>query len=212
MVPDAVVAGASVYPAICVSQEPKTVTWSEARPNWKIGESRDIDLIRRVFFYKPEHSNRLILPLIIWSHPNGSTEVIDDPVSTTATRVAQPAIDHGFAFMSLQFRHPTASQTWYLAPKAPMTQSENGKSPPKGAMHPSTDIAATVQWARLNADKLGIDPTNIFLVGQSRGSLSVLTALMVDQKKQTLAAGDDAYLAYPPTAMKLPPLPTPTRR
>lgn len=37
MVPDAVVAGASVYPAICVSQEPKKVTWSEARPNWKIG-------------------------------------------------------------------------------------------------------------------------------------------------------------------------------
>jgi hypothetical protein len=123
--------------------------------------------------------------------------VIDDPDSTTATRVAQPAIDHGFAFMSLQFRHPTASQTWYLAPKPPMTQSENGKSPPKGTMYPSTDIAATVQWARLNADKLRIDPNNIFLVGQSRGSLSVLTALMVDQKKQTLAAGDDAYLAYP---------------
>ncbi len=71
----------------------------------------------------------------------------------------------------------------------------NGSNPPPGTILPSTDIAAAVQFAKLNAGRLMIDPTNIFLVGQSRGSLSVLTALMADQKKASLNAGDEPYLA-----------------
>ncbi len=40
-----------------------------------------------------------------------------------------------------------------------------------------------MQWARYHAGTLRIDPLNIFLVGQSRGSLAVLTALMGEQSK-----------------------------
>ncbi len=132
------------------------------------------------------------MPLIIWSHPNGSSEVLSP---TEALKLAQPAIEHGYAFMSLQFRHPTASQAWYAAPPAPLPQTGNGNSPPPGTILPATDIAAAVQFARLHAGTLGIDPLNIFLVGQSRGSLSVLTALAADQKKTVLNAGDELYLA-----------------
>jgi alpha/beta hydrolase fold len=55
-------------------------------------------------------------------------------------------------------------------------------------MRSSKDIATAIQWARHYADTLHIDKDNIFLVGQSRGSLAVLTALMADQAKTPVGA------------------------
>jgi hypothetical protein len=113
-----------------------------------------------------------------------------EPFTDAAVKVAQPALEHGYAFMSLQYRHPTVSQEWYDKPAAPVNQSVNGAEPPPGVIRPSTDIATAVQWARHHADTLHIDPLNIFLVGQSRGSLAVLTALMGERKKPAAGAGD----------------------
>lgn len=111
------------------------------------------------------------VPLIIWSHPTGPTQVVvkDDCAATGCPygdRVLMPAINSGYALMSIQFRHPRASQ--------PADHIDLNV--------PNTDIANAVQWARQNADKLGIDADNIFLLGQSRGTLALLTAFMKDQK------------------------------
>ncbi len=194
MVTEGAPPGARIFRPLCVGHQAPKVTWLEARPKWQVGQSRDITVARRVFFAKPKNSTRLVLPLIIWSHPQGDTDVLE-PGTSAYDRVAALAIERGYAFMSLQFRHPTASQRWYPAPPGPPNQNTNGSEPPNGTMYPSTDIATAVQWARYNSGKLLIDPANVFLVGQSRGSLSVLTALMGDQKKTTLGVGDPPYLA-----------------
>ncbi|MGB8703059.1 MAG: hypothetical protein WCD18_26885, partial [Thermosynechococcaceae cyanobacterium] len=58
------------------------------------------------------------------------------------------------------------------------------------AIPPNTDIANAVQFLRFHADTLRIDPNNIFLAGQSRGSLGVLTALLPDQKDPKAGKSD----------------------
>lgn len=177
-----------IYPdPLCVgsksaAQPLEPLTWKEVRPKRQPDQTRDITVARRVWFAKPAHSTELVLPLIIWTHPSGDTDVLE-PGSDAREKVATEAVRHGYAFMSLQYRHPIASQKWYAPPAEPPNQNTDGSEPPAGMMYPSTDIAEAVQWARYNYVRLGIDRDNIFLVGQSRGSLNVLTALMGDQKK-----------------------------
>jgi hypothetical protein len=196
MVPDLLVPGAGRYPTpICVGEPSNGKEfWSEQKPRNAYGPGLDdLKFVRRLFFYKPRHSVRKKLPLIIWAHPNESTD--DIVAGLAAEQIAKDAVDHGFAFMSLQFRHPTVSQFYYDPPPGPPNQLTQGAEPPKiGVMYPSTDIATAVQWARANQRRLGIYSNDIFLVGQSRGSLAILTALMPDQKKSSLGAGDPVYL------------------
>jgi hypothetical protein len=195
MVTEGAPPGAKISRPLCVGYQAPKETWDEARPKWEQGQTRNIKVARRVFLAKPLHSTQLVLPLIIWSHPQGDTDVLE-PGTSARDQVATWAIERGYAFMSLQYRHPTVSQKYYKAPAAPPDQQHNGAEPPAvGMMYPSTDIATTVQWAKYNYAKLRIDRDNVFLVGQSRGSLSVLTALMGDQKKATLDAADPPYLA-----------------
>ncbi len=103
MVADGTVPGSTAYPPLCVG---KKLIWREADPG-SLDADHGSNTVRRVFYYRPQYSGALILPLIIWSHPNGSSEVLSP---TEVEKIAQPAIEHGYAFMSLQFRHPTASQ------------------------------------------------------------------------------------------------------
>jgi hypothetical protein len=191
MTPSPDLPGAVTWDPICVNVKNQTLEWNEARPKRKQGESVDIKVARRVFFYKPQNSAQLILPLIIWAHPQGDTDILE-PGTDAADKVADPAIKRGYAFMSLQYRHPTVSQKYYDPPPRPTNQSMNGAEPPPGTIYPSTDIATAVQWARYHAAKLRIDPLNIFLVSQSRGSLAVLTALMSDRSKP-VQAGDPPW-------------------
>jgi hypothetical protein len=156
------------------------LTWIEAL------NGVDTNYIRRFDYWRGPFTDGLTLPLIIWSHPNGSTESIERG-SDFEERLVQRALGRGFAFMSVQFRHPTSSQGRYPVPPP-------GKSPPAADAKPATDTATAVQFARQNARQLQIDPTNIFLIGQSRGSLAVLTALMKDQKKSVLGSGDEALV------------------
>jgi hypothetical protein len=69
-------AGRSNLGPICVNVKNQTLEWNEARPKRKQGESVDIKVARRVFFYKPQNSAQLILPLIIWAHPQGDTDIL----------------------------------------------------------------------------------------------------------------------------------------
>ena len=140
--------------------------WREADPR---DSRRNVTLYQRFDIYRPKWAPvTQALPLVIWAHPNGQSERIGPDLMTT---LVGPALRAGFTFMSIEFRHPVASQ---LAATEPPT-------PPRLDI-PHTDIARAVQWARSRAQQLGIDPENVFLLGQSRGSLAVLTALMPDQR------------------------------
>jgi hypothetical protein len=112
-------------------------------------------------------------PVIIWSHPGGLTEKFpfkastnpaDNPYANTTEfqSVLVPAMQAGYALVSIEFRHPVSS--YYDA------------SMPPG----NTDVRDAVQYVRANAALLHIDPNNMFLVGQSRGSLNMLWGIHDD--------------------------------
>lgn len=108
------------------------------------------------------------VPLIVWAHPNGMGKAL--PVSSPLYQaLVAPALAAGFSFASLEFRHPVANED----------EPSSGTDP----RVPHGDIARALQFIRANADALGIDKRNIFLVGQSRGSLGVWTALQDDMAR-----------------------------
>lgn len=132
--------------------------WDEKSP----AGPYDVTLDQRFDFYRPASlpaAQRL--PLIIWAHPNGTTENLP-PQGELYPKLVAPALALGFAFMSIEFRHPVASQKY---------------GAPANLDIPNTDIARAVQWARHRSGMLGIDGSNIFIVGQSRGTLGLMNAL-----------------------------------
>ncbi|MDG9923348.1 MULTISPECIES: alpha/beta hydrolase fold domain-containing protein [unclassified Pseudomonas] len=115
-------------------------------------------LLEQVFDYFPL-AGATPAPLVIWAHPNGKTKWLK-PGSEAYLALVQQAHDQGFAFVSLEFRHPVSNED--IVPV------------------PHRDIAQAIQFIRANAEALGVDPDNLFLVGQSRGSLGLWTALQND--------------------------------
>lgn len=100
-------------------------------------------------------------PLIIWAHPNGMTHFIaDGPEAPLYRDLVQPALRDGFAFASIEFRHPVVNED--IDPV------------------PHLDVAQAVQFLRTHAARLNIDPHHVFIVAQSRGSLGLWTALQDD--------------------------------
>lgn len=165
------------------------------------GMKADVTLDRRFEMFRPTGIPlQQKLPLVIFAHPNGGTERMEGPGSDgdypDLSKKVGPAINNGFAFMSIEFRHPRGS-TPYKAP-APPPPPEPGRD--EYAI-PNTDIATAVQWVRSRADELGVDAQNIFLLGQSRGSLSVLTALMPDQMASSPGHEDYQYQSSKPRAV-----------
>ncbi|WP_426341935.1 hypothetical protein ACN9MZ_09645 [Pseudoduganella sp. S-14] len=131
--------------------------WDEKSP----AGAYDVTLDQRFDFYRPASlpaAQRL--PLIIWAHPNGMTDNLPQQ-GDLYPKLVTPALALGFAFMSVEFRHPVASQRYGLPPNLDI---------------PNTDIARAVQWARHRSGMLGIDGSNIFIVGQSRGTLGLMNA------------------------------------
>lgn len=104
-------------------------------------------------------------PLIIWAHPNGSSKSIT-PGSVAYSVLVAPALAAGFSFASIEFRHPVVN--------------EDEADSPTNAGVPHRDIARALQFIRANAQALGIDRRNVFLVGGSRGTLGLWTALQDD--------------------------------
>lgn len=113
-------------------------------------------------------------PVIIFTHPNGQTEKFkfmdssipaDNPYSKSILfqSVLVQALNAGYTVISLEFRHPVGSY-------------DTTNNPAPG----NTDIRDGIQFIRQNAAQLHIDPNNIFLVGQSRGSLNMLWGIKDD--------------------------------
>jgi len=106
-------------------------------------------------------------PLIVWAHPNGMSKALADGTPMYQALVV-PALRAGFSFASVEFRHPVSNDD--LA---------NGDGDPRV---PHYDLAYALQFIRANAQALNIDKRNVFLVGQSRGTLAVWTALQDDMR------------------------------
>lgn len=104
-------------------------------------------------------------PLIVWAHPNGSSKAIA-PGSVAETVLLKPALAAGFSFASVEFRHPVANRNEADSPTNPGV--------------PHHDLARALQFIRANAAALGIDRRNVFVVGGSRGTLSLWTVLQDD--------------------------------
>lgn len=119
-------------------------------------------LLQTFDFYPAVRARPQGAPLIVWAHPNGSTKAL--PVSSDLFKaLVAPALASGFAFASVEYRHPVV----------------NEYARPDGVV-PHRDLARALQFMRANSAALGIDPANVFLVGQSRGSLALWTALQDD--------------------------------
>lgn len=138
-------------------------TWYEPAPT-------NGRLVQRADLWYPSADTSVTRPLIIWTHPTGMTEDFraakNAPYaeSTIFQSVLVPAMQAGYAVASLQFRHPTASYD----PAHPNDLPGN------------TDIRDAIQYLKYHAAELHIDPHNVFLVGQSRGTLNMLWAFRPD--------------------------------
>lgn len=108
------------------------------------------------------------VPLIIWAHPNGMSKAL--PVSSPMYQaLVVPALRAGYSFASIEFRHPVVNENL-----------PNSATDPRV---PHYDVAHALQFIRANADALGIDKHNVFFVGQSRGTLTIWTALQDDMAR-----------------------------
>ena len=108
------------------------------------------------------------VPLIIWAHPNGMSKALT-PGTHMYEALVVPALRAGYSFASIEFRHPVVNEDLPNGPNDPGV--------------PHYDVARALQFIRANADALGIDKRNVFFVGQSRGTLTIWTALQDDMAR-----------------------------
>lgn len=119
-------------------------------------------------------------PVVIFTHPYGGVAVTEQFRYVEATKkhphpknafadatlfqsVLVQAIQAGYTVVSLEFRHPLSSYDANL-----------------NAAPGNTDVRDAIQYLRYHAADFHIDPDNVFLVGQSRGSLNLLWAVQGD--------------------------------
>ncbi|GAA4784676.1 hypothetical protein [Lysobacter hankyongensis] len=133
---------------------------------WREPTLGGIWLQQRFDFHRaPGASDTTPAPLIVWAHPNGASKSIV-PGSGPDNVLLKPALAAGFSFASVEFRHPVVNENEAYSPTDPGV--------------PHRDLARALQFIRANAAALGIDRRNVFVVGGSRGTLSLWTVLQND--------------------------------
>jgi len=133
---------------------------------WREPTLNGIWLQQRFDFYRvPGASGTAPVPVVVWAHPNGGSKSIAQG-SPAWNALVKPALDAGFSFASIEFRHPVVNEIEADSPTNPGV--------------PHYDIARALQFIRANAYALGIDRRNVFVVGGSRGTLSLWTVLQDD--------------------------------
>jgi hypothetical protein len=138
---------------------------------WREPTLGGIWLQQRLDFHRaPGASGGTLAPLIVWAHPNGSSKSIV-PGSAADNVLLKPALAAGFSFASVEFRHPVVNANEADSPTNPGV--------------PHHDLARALQFIRANASALGIDRRNVFVVGGSRGTLSLWTVLQNDMAVPT---------------------------
>jgi acetyl esterase/lipase len=131
-------------------------TWSEVT----LGGAE----LSQVFDYYPSARSRHA-PLIVWFHPDGERHHVDKG-SVIDVALLRPALEAGYAFASVEFRHPVIDDYVWNTPNDPRV--------------PHWDVSRATQFLRANAEALGFDRHQVFFVGQSRGALSLWTAEQPD--------------------------------
>lgn len=142
-------------PNFCYGKE----TWQEPTLN-------NVWLKQNFDFYRATTSGPA--PLIVWAHPSLMSKALK-PGSPMYEALVVPALNAGFSFASIEFRHPVTNEN-----------VPNSATDPRV---PHYDVARALQFMRANAEALGIDKRNVFFVGQSRGTLTVWTALQDDMAR-----------------------------
>jgi acetyl esterase/lipase len=102
-------------------------------------------------------------PLVVFVHGGGWKR--GDKKGATGSQKVDHLVGEGYAFASINYR---------LVPDAPVEQQ-------------AEDVAAAVAWLRAHAERLGIDPTRIVLMGHSAGAH--LVALVGTDPRYLTAAG-----------------------
>lgn len=133
-------------------------TWPEAINGGKI-MSQSLN-----FFASPNNPNA---PLLMYFHPNGGNIFINQAQNPSLyAQIVQPALAAGYAVAAIEFRHPV--------------ENDNVDNAPGDPRVPHWDAARAIQYMRYNAANFGIDKRNIVVAAQSRGTLSLWTALQDD--------------------------------
>ena len=117
--------------------------------------------LEQTFDYFPSRTSASA-PLIVYFHPDGARSHIR-PGSVLDLTLLQPALDAGYAFATVEFRHPVIDDAVPNTPTDPRV--------------PHWDIARATQFLRANAQALGFAKRNVFFVGFSRGALALWTAM-----------------------------------
>lgn len=136
-----------------------TLCWGPV--GWNEPTRGDAALQQNLDFYPPP-AQAAPAPLIVWAHPNGMDKTLP-PNSAMRAALLPAALQAGYAFASVEFRHPVVNAP--ATPDSPV---------------PHTDLADALVYLAAHAQTLGIDARNIFLVGQSRGTLGVWTAMQAN--------------------------------
>jgi acetyl esterase/lipase len=95
-------------------------------------------------------------PVIVYAHAAMTTKYIGTTQGTYLTLV-QPARAAGMSVVSVEYRHPVKDD--YIVPA------------------PHDDITSAMRWIHEHATALHLDTNNVFLLGHSRGTLALWTAL-----------------------------------
>jgi len=152
--------------------------WKEWRESndWDLGA---ITLTRRLDYYRP--SNLPLsqpLPLVIYAHPGGQTEDFRETQPGDKLphvhSLLMKVLAAGYAFATIESRHPLGS----FIVQRPPGHDKPGWPQPTTAPVPSDDIATAVRWIKFKRDTFAINPDQVVLVGQSRGSAALLNALL----------------------------------
>lgn len=137
----------------------RNVPWGPVE--WFEPEVRKV--LKQDLDYFPVSRDQAPTPVIVYAHAAMTTKFISPNQGVYLTLV-QPARAAGMSVISIEYRHPVKDD--YIVPA------------------PHDDIAEAMRWIREHAAQLRVDTDNVFLLGHSRGTLALWTALRYQSDPQ----------------------------
>jgi acetyl esterase/lipase len=130
----------------------RNLVWGSAEwfePEVRKVLKQDLDLF-------PVSRDQAPTPVIVYAHAAMTTKYIS-PMTGPYLSLVQPARAAGMSVVSVEYRHPVKDE--YIVPA------------------PHDDITQAMRWIHKHAIELHLDMNNVFLLGHSRGTLALWTAL-----------------------------------
>jgi acetyl esterase/lipase len=130
----------------------RNLVWGSAE--WFEPEVRKV--LKQDLDFFPVSRDQAPTPVIVYAHAAMTTKYIGTTQGTYLALV-QPARAAGMSVISVEYRHPVKDD--YIVPA------------------PHDDITLALRWIHEHATALHLDMNNVFLLGHSRGTLALWTAL-----------------------------------